>query len=92
MKNRAPWPLFSPLNTPAMLELRTVDFSLTPNLHYNKFGSASETPTPTPPPLHSSVLYLQFVVPESFPEVIYLSFFAAVLFHITLNPAEGKVV
>lgn len=36
------------------------------------------------------MLYLQFVVPESFPEAIYLSFHAAVLFHITLSPTEGK--
>lgn len=86
MKNQTLWPLFSPMNTPAILELLTVDFSLNPNLHYNKCGSATDTP------LHSSMLYLQFVVPESFPEAIYLSFFAAVLFHITLNPAEGKVV
>lgn len=44
------------------------------------------------PPLHTSVPYLQFVVPESFPEAIYLSFLSAVLFHITLSPTEGKVV
>lgn len=43
-------------------------------------------------PLQNPALYLLFVVPESFPKAVYLSSFAAVLFHITLNPTEGEVV
>lgn len=69
MKNYTPWPLFSQVNTPAVLELPAVGFSLDPNLSYNKCGTATDAP------LHSSLLYLQFVVPESFPEAIYQSFF-----------------
>lgn len=66
MKNYTLWPLFSQMNTPAVLELPAVGFSLDPTLYCNKCGTATDAP------LHSSVLY---VVPESFPEAIYQSFF-----------------
>ncbi len=57
------------MNTAAVLELVTVGINLIPNLYYNKCGSTSDTPPPNP------VLYLLFVVPESFPEAVYLSYF-----------------